>query len=475
MKMDELIEIESDPKILDFRFQHNNLPMWLYVRTKFWLDIWMRRYKTANPSVKKTMNAMRYIKRIQYLLKTIVKNPFLIGKCDILIIYPAIGVVKTSESYINRLSGWLHFSEFSNVIKYIEISHYFEFSKLKSVSYFDLFSIIPFRLSKITLTNSNDLKSIKHFIQFLSEKNRSININKSSYEEHLVNVSKILYYETKLFDLFFRRTTPKIMIINDSHSGAYANLIYNAKRNNIIVCDYQHGYIGSLHCDYNYSNIIVDNLKDYFPDYLLTYGEFWTKNINIPGKCIIIGNYWINKYNEKKRNSSKKKDKISVLICSSGLWPEKYTRMIKTLIEKVDLNKYQIIFRPHPREKYGFIERYRELTKLPIMIDTNEFVYETLIDTDILISYELSTVLYEALYLGVKVFVMESEYFKNIKDEISEIFFICKDIDDLLNKFDISMSPLVDINKIYDPNPLVNIESFFKSILYVRNNRDFFS
>jgi len=120
--------------------------------------------------------------------------------------------------------------------------------------------------------------------------------------------------------------------------------------------------------------------REYLPDYLLTWGEFWNNNMMHPSKKVIIGNpHFTTKqeeYNNIKRNKIFREN--VVLIASQGTITNSLVEITKALSRKTNSKKYEFIFRLHPGE-VPFVDRYKALCALSnVKISKDGDVYELL-------------------------------------------------------------------------------------------------
>lgn len=160
----------------------------------------------------------------------------------------------------------------------------------------------------------------------------------------------------------------------------------------------QHASIEDDSVDLSYPKNINSKSNILFADYVLTYGDFWCKNINVPTKQIIsIGNdYFFNKPNLSVDNS--------ILIISTIIHGDELKILAKKIASQRD--DLVIVYKLHPNEyKYYqdyvfYFSEYRNVKIITNQIDTN-----SLISKSLLVVLIVSTVLYEALNQNKKVAV----------------------------------------------------------------------
>lgn len=99
------------------------------------------------------------------------------------------------------------------------------------------------------------------------------------------------YYFYK--SLFFLKPSIKCLLLHQN--GFQKGLISAAQANNIKVAEFQHADIVEANIVWHYGfNKFISNKDFIFPDIFMTFSDVWSKNNNIPCKCIEIGS---NHYN----------------------------------------------------------------------------------------------------------------------------------------------------------------------------------
>jgi hypothetical protein len=176
------------------------------------------------------------------------------------------------------------------------------------------------------------------------------------------------------------------------------------------VAEPQHGIIHKWHWAYQYpTNVLNDNEKDsrvYFPDILLTFGDYWSTQVRIPSQSIVVGFPHLSEAVQNLTNiTSQNPDQI--LIVSQGIVTE---RMVDTATKlSKSLPRYRIIFKLHPGE-VGLVERYRKLYDLPnITVVGGANIHKLIAESSIIVG-ATSTVLFEAVAFPHKrIFILENK------------------------------------------------------------------
>ncbi len=204
------------------------------------------------------------------------------------------------------------------------------------------------------------------------------------------------------------RVRPRAVFVEDASYGSMATLIARLKAMGILVVEPQHGWIGASHSAYNFGAAMsLAPLADTLPDVLLTFGQYWGREIRHPARLTAIGKPHMNAmsvglpaYEVRDR---------AVLVASSIADPEATSEFVLRLRDALPLG-WRVIFRPHPSERESIVYRYPALVDADrVAIDSNVDVYDSLRQVRGVFGVA-STVLYEALGMGCHVFVRDTVF-----------------------------------------------------------------
>ncbi|WP_066163938.1 hypothetical protein [Aliarcobacter cryaerophilus] len=402
MNFDEILEIlEADGEILDFRLEDTKIPLYLFVRNILFLSIIFKHFSLSNPHIEENPKSIRAI--FKYIYHTLKSNIFFAPKKDIYIFSPEIVSKLENGKYVNRLYDEFYklFEDKTQIIGASHNKSYFT-PKKEKIFYSDIINIIIVIFSKFAKKSSKDTQNIDNFIEYLKSKN--------IFDDEVLNQSKeILYKISKrekiamfIYGLFFKIKKPKMILVNAGFYGDQSFLIHSAKQNCVKVAEYQHGYIGLKHPAYNYHINIFETIKDYYPEYFLTHGKYWSERARIPATKMAIGLPNLTKSRKLYAN----KEKI-VLFVSGGITPDLISSFIEESFNKLDMLGYKILLRPHPGEYARVEERYGRLANLGVIIDKDS-LYNTLEKVEIVVGFDFTTVLFEAVCFTSKVYMMKT-------------------------------------------------------------------
>jgi len=465
INLKKYLQIEEDPKILDFKL--NNVPLWIMIRKNVISNLIFLNEGMENPHVRISIKNLSLKDRLNYIYYTLIKNPFLANKADILIVGSTLSNIKKNNFYFNRLYYKI-LENFENSTL-LELSHNFSYRlpKKEKTLYIDLIYVISRILAKVKKLTKNEIKIINSFLEFLE--NRIKKLGLIIDDNFLVTMKNILHIYIKgykiekyLFSKLLEKINPKIIIINCAHYFAHFPLLLTAKEKGIKTAEYQHGYIGSDHFAYNFHPNIIDKIKPHLPDYMLTWGKYWSDSINTPSKKIEIGNFLLDDILKEVKVDNKPKK--TILIISGGKYPDRYIQLGKEI--KNYFPGYKLYFRPHPVEISSIKERYSELIRIGYKIDTGNLYTETLPNSEIIISLEKSTVLFEAMLYTNKVFWITERRNDNLPfyqvKSVKELV----DYIDKIDKNDLKSSSLNE--QLWEKDPIEKFRRFLEKEIYTK-------
>lgn len=471
LTLKDSLAIENNPKILDFRFEFDDILMWPFIRVILHRIPIYKEYKLV--SLHTSKEKLSFTDKILYLRNTVINNPYknsLKKECDILMFCSGITNVKRENKYFNRVSDYFAFVNKDKTLL-IEDSvrrKYYTPRVFPNVCYHDFIKLEVYIKSKFVRLNERDVKKIKSLTNFLKQ-NFPYKLEKPDLniiENTLLRTSKRLNIYHYLYNKLFEKFNPKVVFLEDASYGGRSHILKWAKARNIIIIEPQHGLVYENHMAYNYGNAILnsDTYKEYLPDYFLTYGKYWSELINLPVKKILIGNPNYSENIKKVNVSNKDGTKKKILIISGGRNPDVIKKIVLEINSIVDAGKYDISFRPHPSELPMVKDRYSELiAKDTIKIDTQKDIYLSLLNADV-VAGDPSTVLFEAIGICKSVFVIEHPVTGLlIPKKIMKRF---SDAEELIKLIETcSLNNEISKEHIWEPNWEVNYRNFMNGLV----------
>lgn len=216
----------------------------------------------------------------------------------------------------------------------------------------------------------------------------------------------VLPYASDTYANWFTKNGFRLLLKEDAcYGGSAVSIIHAAKLCGMVVAEYQHGAISKGHDGYNVADALAtsQSFKRVLPDYLLTYGNWWSNQTNMPVQKIAIGNPHLTEMLGFLGAVSH--ERSQVLILGDGIETNMYLNLASQVFEMVRVQGMKVVFRPHPFER----EKIKtSILPYGVRLDIHEDIYSSLKESSVVIS-ELSTGLFEAIGLVDKVLLWETD------------------------------------------------------------------
>jgi hypothetical protein len=411
--LQDLLVVEDDQRLLQFAFSTDGVLMWPTVRSHLAHAALMDAYSLSNPfhygPEITASNAM------SYLINTLFRSPYSpgVGQKDILIFSSGITNILREGAYFNRLHDFFAgiYRSRTLIVEDSIRTRYLRPRLFPNVRYHDLLHILGRVRERTVGVSGRDRENIASFVQWLKE------IYPYSFSSEVWRGVKQLL-EAKaarlpiLEDLYrrmFQTVQPKLVVVEDGSYGGRAHIFKWAKQYGAVTAEFQHGMISKAHPAFNYgmATETSPSYRPYLPDYVLTYGDYWSDRVNIPSAKIAMGNPNLTE-RVRMRESDSEEDGL-LLIVSTGINPKRLTQVAADIAKRATSRIKRIVLRPHPSEAPEVTKRYGHLKHVGIRIDTGGDLFESLTRAQY-VAGEVSTVLFEAAYLGKRVFLLDDAY-----------------------------------------------------------------
>lgn len=471
--LEALLQIENDNGLIEFTCPTTGLPIWPLIRVPVLRTImsdWL--YKsTPLSSPGQNIPFKRLVRDVA--LSTIHnmshKKNFQ-GK--VLIQSTGLGNFMRDESVYDRLVG--NFSEALPEQTLVYQDRPKEYFRQKysfgPVLYKTPQNIIHKIYSRLAIKNNH--RTLAHHVINRVTKNSSAKLGYKFDGDQIKSLSTLLArhltllpYASEVYANWFSKQGFRLLLQEDScYGGAGISFMHGARLNGIIVAEYQHGAISKGHDAYNVAKALVDSdlFKTVLPDYLLTYGNWWSNQANIPVKKIAIGNPHLTE--AISYTDSCKSKKNQVLILGDGIETEKYINLASAIYNIVKDRGMIVVFRPHPFER----EKMKSVI-FPngVQLDSHSDIYASLGESRIVIS-EMSTGLFEAVGLVDKVLLWETDKSRFAFPDIPFASF--KTLDELKSILNNTSSVKsngnrIPVNELWKPNWKQNYLTFVEGII----------
>lgn len=277
---------------------------------------------------------------------------------------------------------------------------------------------------------------------------------------------KLFKNEYNYYKKILLKRKPKFVLLVFSYEKRKA-LIAACKDLNIPTFELQHGTASRFHLGYHYPT--VKNEIKYFPDYFVSFGEFWQKNADFPidDQKIIIAGFPYFSFQKEKYLYIKKNEK-QILFISQGTIGERLSELALNIAKK--LPDFSIVYKLHP----GEYDRWKN--EYPLLLKFNELENTSVVDSNITNLYQLfaessyligvySTAIFEGLAFGAKTFIVDlpgSEYM----DKIIELDLAkkIKTADDFIDNFNSFTNRDFQKNYFFNETADFNIDKIYSML-----------
>ncbi|MHA1960589.1 MAG: hypothetical protein ACW99U_10170 [Candidatus Thorarchaeota archaeon] len=353
-------------------------------------------------------------------------------------------------------------------LSYISIEHHFNLAhrkpaKTHNLRYFDFIDLLVAMRRVLGLAKIELLESEAHLLQRIQEEINDvfaihINIRAIVLSKLWRRKARIPIYRTLL-----KHIQPKAVVIVTSY-GKEA-LIETSKSLKIPVIELQHGVINQYHVAYSYPG--PNRKKETFPDFLLTFGAYWTESVEYPvdrSHIIRVGYPFLEEQLNKYLLSEKKKQ---IVFLSQGTTGTMLSKLALQLSREDKLD-YDLVYKLHPREIDTWRENYPWLIDSQVIVaDTKEALLHSLLGESSIQVGVSSTALLEGLAFGLRTFILKmpgSEYFEDLIGQgLMQYISTAEDLMTLLLEHD--ESPKFDIERFFQSNAVENILAFIIRII----------
>lgn len=205
-----------------------------------------------------------------------------------------------------------------------------------------------------------------------------------------------------LYRALLRRVDPDLALVVVSY--VRESFVEACQREGVPVVELQHGVLGEYHLGYAYPG---DRTKETAPDYLLSFGEFWTEAVDFPvpaGNVHPVGYPYL----ERRAAALDRVGSEEVLFVSQGPVGEALSRFAIAFAERTDR---PVAYKLHPGEYDRWERDYPHLVDAAragtLAVRTDDpTLYEQFAAADAQVGV-FSTALYEGLQFGLSTYTVD--------------------------------------------------------------------
>jgi len=206
-----------------------------------------------------------------------------------------------------------------------------------------------------------------------------------------------------LYTYLLRNLKPKVTVVVVSYGKE--DIIEACKSMKIPVLELQHGVIHVHHLGYSYQGNIRRKLT--FPDYLLSFGDYWSNYVEYPiprERILPVGYPLMDEERHKYKNTKRKKQ---IVFISQQLSGEALSKFALEL-SKIKGNPYNIVFKLQPQECETWKEAYPWLigANMEVVDKRSDILHKILAESVAQVGVS-STAIFEGMAFGLTTYLVD--------------------------------------------------------------------
>lgn len=215
-----------------------------------------------------------------------------------------------------------------------------------------------------------------------------------------------LPFRYRAYRRLMKLVRPRLLLGLSGCYGSHAPLIAAARDLDIVTAEYQHGAISAGHDAYNFAPAVFESAayRRTLPQYLLTYGTWWSEQVSAPVERIAIGSP--SRAARLERMAPVCADRRTVLVLGDGIESALYLDLARAIACAVAGLGLEVALRPHPLERSSVLERHGQFVD-GVRIDVAPDIYTSFASAHTVVS-EISTGLFEAVGLVDRIILLNT-------------------------------------------------------------------
>jgi hypothetical protein len=411
----DLLRVEDDDAILDFRCPSTGALLWPQIRTVF-LRAAMSDYLYTTPLDGSVSKGVPVTRAVATFARSVLRNAAMaaLGRCsaEICLMSEGIGNQQVDGRWLNRLSD--HFAMAS--ARTLTVEDHFHWmwpfprhnSRVMLHAPLQALNAIGARLR----VRADHVRRAEQLVEFASSRTAALLGWRPGAQRERDLVAMLarkiagMPQQVATYERLLRRIRPQLLMLIGACYGPQSTIVTVARRLGIVSAEYQHGTLSAGHDGYNFGSALRASAayREGLPDHFLSYGEWWHSQTNVPVRMTAVGNPHRDFRIQRQRDQAAGKQDI--LILSDGTEFGMYLDLAQQLEAHARAAGLRVVVRPHPLERVQVLARYGA-THGGVALDTNPDLYTSLQHAHAVLS-EVSTGLFEAAGLADRVFVWDT-------------------------------------------------------------------
>ena len=416
--LDDILTIEDSSDVLEICCPDTGIPLWSTIRSVYMRTIMEDLLYAGSMPMMHSSGMGGIFKAVKALTKSFAHNKIKIrsitGQFPIVLMSTGPRLVRNDGQYFNCLGDYF-ISTYPD--RTLAIEDLFNWRWPFPRKYSNILMHSPLRVEgaiKGRFRSSHFRSQARDLVNLVSERaSRFLAIDLVPQKKQRLELlcaigSASLLPRYQRYKKILSKSGAQILIKEEACYGGADNVsaMLAAKHLGIVTAEYQHGAISKGHDAYNYSPTLraSEKYSALFPDYVLVYGAWWGRQVNVPVSIVPIGNPHRTEMLRSMMVSPG--ERRQVLVLGDGIDTDIYLKLCNDLANSIT-NRYQVIFRPHPLERASVSANYPEGFAGRVRIDSNQDVYDSFKEAGAVVS-EVSTGLFEAIGVVQKVFIWDT-------------------------------------------------------------------
>lgn len=451
-----------------FSVREYQIPIWERIRFSVFREI-NQKQGQGQAHTRSVDGLSDYIRGFYLWMKNFIqKNPFFAGKSDFLFFGHQRRKIEEDGYWWDIYCDPIH--EQSNLdYVHMEMPHLLSHrrpAKTECLRYLELIQYTGTIQEKLRLrspTLSDNTTTRMREIEVVIRDRFGVDVDlvsKVRSEIHIRNTTLPLY--KRLLD----RVDPKVAVVVVSYGKE--TFIEACKRKDIPVVELQHGVIYDSHFGYSYPD---GKTKAMFPDYFLTFGEFWNENVQFPipdDHVIPVGYPYlenrIDVYDDIESSEQ-------LLFISQGAIGRELSQFALSVHENKRI-EHEVVYKLHPGEYERWEQEYPWLAESDMrVIDKDEPpLYQLFAASSAQVGVG-STAVYEALCFDLETFVFDINGSDRLQPLIEDgTASSIRTVEDLITSLDSHSDSQFDREHFFKENAVKNVIGALDHICQVENN-----
>lgn len=411
--LQDLLAVENDPELFEYRCPETGYMLWPLVRNQFLRGLISRLYykqalSIAPPSFRQYLRALT---ALPHVLLTNARRGMLHGQ--VMVMGTGAGHFQREGRWFNRITDYLALASPDDTVTLEGLSDWhvpeprWNNRTIYALPWQGAIAAAGYihqreqhvRVARSMLAHVRQRSRVLVGLD-LTDTQSQIMVGLAASRLARLPVARQIYL--RLLD----RVAPKLVLAEEGCYGRLAVFNIVAREMGVRVAEPQHGMVSSGHDAYCFAPIWVesDEFRQYLPHDFLGYGSWWNDQINVPAKKWVIGHPH---YSEQRKfmNGTLGK-KTDILLLSDGVDFSLYFELARELVQRLK-GRFQVVLRPHPMERQRIIEKYQNGCSDGVTIDLGRNIYQSFVSA-YAVAGEVSTGLFEAVGLAEKILLWET-------------------------------------------------------------------